>query len=212
MEAEHNQAMFDVLANAVKNYGDLEKKHFETVNQMKDAKERARTESEQRAKIEVELNLLQDKVKNLEAECVRSIGEAWEEGKREGKVEGKHEVLEDIKNQIQGVYNRSFRDGWKVALKKVKTPLNSDLLLRKNTPLPYPDAGLRESNKEDDEDEEDEGVEEDEILEVGGVGANPVLISADDSPAPVSSVLVDTVPVPTEDNPTPTDVAPSTKI
>ena len=68
--------MFDVLANAVKNYGDLEKKHFETVNQMKDAKERARTESEQRAKIEVELNLLQDKVKNLEAECVRSIGEA----------------------------------------------------------------------------------------------------------------------------------------
>ena len=78
--------------------------------------------------------------------------------------------------------------------------------------MPYPDAGLRESNKEDDEDEEDEGVEEDEILEVGGVGANPVLISADDSPALVSSVRVDTVPVPTEDNPTPTDAAPSTKI
>ena len=65
------------------------------------------------------------------------------EGKREGKVEGKHEVLGDIKNQIQGVYNRSFRDGWKAALEKVDTPATSDLLLRENTSLPYPDAGLK---------------------------------------------------------------------
>ncbi len=59
---------------------------------MKDAEERARIEFEQRTNIEAELILLQDKVKNLEAECVRSIGEAREEGKREGKVERKHEV------------------------------------------------------------------------------------------------------------------------
>jgi hypothetical protein len=32
MEAEHSQALSDVMANAAKNYGDLEKKHFETVN------------------------------------------------------------------------------------------------------------------------------------------------------------------------------------
>ncbi len=77
--------MFDVLADDANNYGTLEKKHFETINQMKEAEEKARTESEHRAKIESELIQLQEKVKNLESECIRSIGEAREEGKREGK-------------------------------------------------------------------------------------------------------------------------------
>uniref|UniRef100_A0A2N9GKP3 Uncharacterized protein n=1 Tax=Fagus sylvatica TaxID=28930 RepID=A0A2N9GKP3_FAGSY len=165
-EAEHTKAMSDVLADVANNYGILEKKRFETINQIKEVEEKARTESEQRAKIKVELIQLQEKVKNLEAECIRSIGEAREEGKRESKQEGKHEVLGEVKDQIQGVYNRSFRDGWKAALRKVDTPASSDLLLRENTPLSYPDAGLRESDKEDADEEEDED-EEDEVVDVG---------------------------------------------
>jgi hypothetical protein len=211
MEAEHDKAMSDVLLNAAKNYGDLEKKHFETIALMKDAEEKVRTESKMRTKIEAELVLLQDKVKNLEAECVRSIGEAREEGKREGEVEGKHEVLGDVKNQIQGVYNRSFRDGWKVALRKVDTPASLDLLLRENTPLPYPDAGLRESDKEDGDEEEDED-EEDEVQEIGSVEVNPVLIPADNPLALASSDPIDSVLIPTENPPAPADAASSAEI
>jgi hypothetical protein len=77
MEAEHEKAMSDVLANASKNLEDLEKKHFETINLMKDTEEKARTESEQRVKLEADLIQLQEKIKKLEAECVHSIGEAW---------------------------------------------------------------------------------------------------------------------------------------
>jgi hypothetical protein len=199
MEAKHEKAISDVLANASKNREDLEKKHFETINLMKDAEEKARTESEQRMKLEADLIQLQEKIKELEAECVRSIGEALENGKREGK----QEAWGEIKDQIQGVYNRSFRDGWKAALKMVDTPASSDLFLRESTPLPFPDAGLRESDKEDEDDED----EEDETAIVGddqdGQVASPVLISADDPPIPTTSVLVDLVPMTTEDPPAP---------
>ena len=188
MEAEHDKVMSDVLANAAKNYEDLEKKHFETTTLMKEAEEKARTESEQRTKIEADLVQLQEKVKNLEAECVRSIGEAREDSKREGNQEGRQEVLNEVKDQLQGVYNRSFRDGWKAALKKAELPASSDLFLRENTPLPYRDAGLRESDKEDEGDEEDED-EEIETEEVGDVRddrvANPTPILIEDPPASV---------------------------
>ena len=197
--------MSDLLAEAANNYGTLEKKHHEAINQMKDTEEKARVESEQRTKVEAELIQMQEKVKNLEAKCIRSIGEAREEGKWEGKQEAKQEVLGEVKDQIQGVYNRSFRDGWKAALRRVDTPASSDLLLRENTPLPYPDAGLRESDKEDAD-------EEDEFQEVGGVEVNPVLIPADNPLAPASSDPIDLVPIPSEDLPAPADVAPSTEI
>ena len=173
---------------------------------MKDVEERARTEFEQRKKMEADLIQLQEKVKNLEAECVCSMGEAREVGKNEGQ----QQVLGEVKDQIQGVYNRSFRDGWKAALKKVETPVDLDLFLRENTPLPYPDATLRESDKEEDEDEDNDGDEEDKVLEVSVGGANPVLILADAPPTPTSSALADgSVPVSTEDISVPADVAPS---
>ena len=60
--------MFGVLVDAVNNYRILEKKHFKTINQMKEAEKKARTESEHRAKIESKLIQLQEKVKNLESE------------------------------------------------------------------------------------------------------------------------------------------------
>ena len=208
-EAKHEKAMTDVLANAANNYGTLEKQLFETTNLMKDAEEKARTESKQRKKFEVELAQLQDKVKNLEAECVRSIGEAREEGKREGKAEGKQLILEEVKDQLQVVYNRSFRDGWKAALKKAETLATSDLLLRENTPLPYPEADLRESDKEDVEEEGDE-TEGDEVQVVGGVEAIPVLTPAECPLAPVNSVPADSAPIRTEDPPTLVDLAPVT--
>jgi hypothetical protein len=54
--------------------------------------------------------------------------------------------------------------------------------------LPYPDAGLRESEKEDEGDEDD-GDEEIETEEVGAVqddrAADPTLILIEDPPASV---------------------------
>ena len=204
-EAEHTKAMSDVLADAMNNYGTLEKKHFETINQMKEAKEKARSESEQRAWVE-----LQNKIKNLESKCIRSIGKAREEGKREGKQEGKQSILEEVKDQIQAVYNRSFRDGWKAALKRVDTPTSSELMLRENTPLPYPEADLRESDKED-EDEEEVEDDENEVVAVGddqdGHVTNPIPIPTDDSLAAIDSAPVASVPIPADDLPAPMDSA-----
>uniref|UniRef100_A0A2N9EIM2 Uncharacterized protein n=1 Tax=Fagus sylvatica TaxID=28930 RepID=A0A2N9EIM2_FAGSY len=206
-QAELEKAMTDVLANAANNYGTLEKQLFENTNLMKNAEEKARTESEQRARVEAELVQLKEKVKLLESKCVRSIGETREEGKREGKAEGEQLILDEVKEQIQAVYNRSFRDGWKAALKKVKISTASDLLLRENMSLPYPEADLRESDEEDAEEEEGED-EEDEVQVVGGDETNPVHIPADNPPAPSSSTPIDSVPISPEDSPAPIDSVP----
>ena len=85
MEAEHERAMSEVMANAAKDYGDLEKKHFETIMLMKEAEEKARSESKQRTKLKAELVQYQEKVRKLKVECIHSIGEAMGNGKKEGK-------------------------------------------------------------------------------------------------------------------------------
>ena len=104
-EAEHEKALSDVMENLVNNYGNLENQLHETINKMKDAEEKARTESDQKAKAEAELEQLKEKVNLLESKCVRSIGEAREEGKREGKAAGKLSILNEVKEQIELVYN-----------------------------------------------------------------------------------------------------------
>ena len=93
----------------------------------------------------------------LEAECIQSIGEAREEGKKESKLE----VLTEVKAELQGVFNRGFWDGWKLALKKAKVPSSSDWFLRDKTPLPFPEAGLKNSNVEDEDKAEEVGGEQD---------------------------------------------------
>jgi hypothetical protein len=49
----------------------------------------------------------------------------------------------EVRAQLQEVYNSGFRDEWKPALRKADIPNSSDLYLRSNMPLPYPEAGLK---------------------------------------------------------------------
>jgi hypothetical protein len=81
-----------------------------------------------------------------------------EEGMAEGKELRKEGAMDEVKTQFQMVYNNGFRHGWKSALNKTEQPETSDFFLRTNTPLPYPEAGLKdfgdEADKEEDEDED----------------------------------------------------------
>ena len=83
-------------------------------------------------------------------------------------------------------------------------------MLRENTPLPYPEADLREPNKEDEGEEEVED-DEDEVVAVGddqdGHVANPIPIPTDDSLAAIDSAPVASVPIPANDLPAPMDSA-----
>jgi hypothetical protein len=187
--------MTDELQKKGADYKKLEDQHFKNVNLMKEAEERARAEVENREKIEVELIELKEKVRKLESECISSIGKAREEGKEEGKAEGKilgqEAAMEEARTQFQMVYNSGFRQGWKSALNKTGQPESSELFLRSNTPIPYPEEGLKDSDDEAEEEEEEddgEGEEErgpDSIQE----DSQPASIEkATDAPGPTSSL------------------------
>uniref|UniRef100_A0A2N9IJ43 Uncharacterized protein n=1 Tax=Fagus sylvatica TaxID=28930 RepID=A0A2N9IJ43_FAGSY len=125
-------------------------------------------------KAEVELAELREKVRKLESECIASIEKAIEDGKVQGRVEGEKSgyegAMEEARTQFRMVYNTGFRKGWKSALTKTEQPETSELFLRSNTPIPYPEEGIQDSDNEvpeaggeeeaDDEDEEDGEVEE----------------------------------------------------
>jgi hypothetical protein len=212
-DEEHSKAMADVVAESIANYKRLEKEHHDTINKMKDAEEKARAKAEMRSKSKAEVSELKEKIRLLEAECIKSIGLAREEGIQVGKKAGQEEVLDQVKTDFQGVFNRGFRDGWKLALKKAKVLRTSKWFLREKTPLPYPKAGLRASDaeKEDDEDDEDD---EDEAEVVGGEPNQQVVTptpltgdpSANDPPAPPGPVPVESEAC---DPPAPSDLAPT---
>jgi hypothetical protein len=135
--------------------------------------------------MEVELNEMREKVRKLESECILSIGKAREEGKSKGKVLGKEEAMDEVKAQFQMVYNSGFRHGWKSVLSKTEQPETSELFLRTNTPLPYPEAGLKNSDDEADEedDKDDEGDEEEGGLDKVQESSQPELTEkATDAP------------------------------
>jgi hypothetical protein len=76
---------------------------------------------------------------------------------------GKEEAMGGVKAQFQLVYNSGFRHKWKSALNKTEQPETFELFLRTNIPLPYPEAGLKDSeDKVDEEDDEDEETEEEQ--------------------------------------------------
>ncbi len=145
---------------------------------MKDAEEKASAEAELRSKKETEVAELQDKVRLLESKCIQSIGKAREEGKQELRAK--------VANQLQGVFNRGFRDGWKSTLKKAGIPSSSDMFERSNTPLPYPKAGLKdlEDEEEDDEDEEEEARIEEAVPEQEARAEDSAHPAMDNPPTP----------------------------
>ena len=105
--------------------------------------------------------------------------------------------MDQVRTDFPGVFNRGFRDGWKSALKKAKVLRTSKWFLRERTPLPYPEAGLRDSDTEKEDDDEDD--EESEGEEVGGQSDQQIVTStppvgepsANNPPATFGSVPVE---------------------
>uniref|UniRef100_A0A2N9F3X7 Uncharacterized protein n=1 Tax=Fagus sylvatica TaxID=28930 RepID=A0A2N9F3X7_FAGSY len=162
------QSILAMESRVLKMTDELQKK-----KSRKKAEALARAEEESRKKAEVELAELREKVRKLESECIASIEKAIEDGKVQGRVEGEKSgydgAMEEARTQFRMVYNTGFRKGWKSALTKTEHPETSELFLRSNTPIPYPQEGLQDSDNEvaeagegeaDEEDEEDEEVEE----------------------------------------------------
>jgi hypothetical protein len=170
-DSDHVKAMAEVEENATTEYGKLEQEHHNMINKMKDAEDKARTEVELRAKLEAEVSELREKV---------------DLAREEGKQAGQQELMDQVKTDFQGVFNRGFRDGWKLALKKAKVPCSLRWFLRDETPLPYPEAGLRNSDTEDEDNEDDED-EEGETEEVGveqGTGSTTTVPEDPSVPVP----------------------------
>jgi flagellar biosynthesis/type III secretory pathway protein FliH len=118
--------MAEMLESATTNYKILEDEHFKNINTMEEAEEQARTEAAKRTQMERKMAEMQEKMRQLESECIQSIGKAREEGKEEGMAEGKElgkeGAMDEVKTQFQMVYNSGFRHGWKSALNKTKQP------------------------------------------------------------------------------------------
>uniref|UniRef100_A0A2N9HAF0 Uncharacterized protein n=1 Tax=Fagus sylvatica TaxID=28930 RepID=A0A2N9HAF0_FAGSY len=85
----------------------------------------------------------------------------------------------EVRAQLQEVYNSGFRDEWKSALRKADIPSSSDLYLQSNMPLPYLEAGLKESDDKDEEDKAEEAETEQEDR-----AADPAPVATSNPPTP----------------------------
>ncbi len=105
--AEHAKSLAEVMENAASNYKSLEEEHFKNLNTMKEVEELERSEAGKRAQTEEDMAQLKEKMRELEAECIQSIGQARENEKQE--------LMGEVKTQFQTMYNSGFRDGSKSA-------------------------------------------------------------------------------------------------
>ncbi len=78
-----------MLRIAGENYKKLEDELSRNVNMLKEAEERVRTEESKRSKAEADVTGTQEKMEELQSECVRRLGEAHKERMEEGLKKGK---------------------------------------------------------------------------------------------------------------------------
>ena len=71
-EAEHEKALSDVMENAAEDYAKLEKQLHDTINKIKDAEEKARSESDQRVKVEADLTELKARLTLLKSQIIEA--------------------------------------------------------------------------------------------------------------------------------------------
>ena len=94
------------------------------------------------------------------------------------------------------VYNTGFRRGWKSVLTKTEQPKTSELFLRSNTLIPYPEEGLRNSKdeakgEEEEEEEDDEAGEEGRRPDNVTEGSQPASTEgAVDAPGPLTQSAI----------------------
>uniref|UniRef100_A0A2N9FMA6 Uncharacterized protein n=1 Tax=Fagus sylvatica TaxID=28930 RepID=A0A2N9FMA6_FAGSY len=186
-EAEQEKTLSDVMRNAADNFGKLEKQLHGTVNKMKDAEEQARSESEKRVKAESELSDLRAQLDP-----------------------------HGIPDYSSWFTTRASEMVGKLPSRKPKFRATQLLFRRENTPLPYPNAELKASDDEAEEEVGDEG-DKTEVEELVGSEVIPIVIPTDDLPAPTPMVDVDPTPAPTGEPPaqeeaTPLDSAPSESV
>uniref|UniRef100_A0A2N9EJV1 Uncharacterized protein n=1 Tax=Fagus sylvatica TaxID=28930 RepID=A0A2N9EJV1_FAGSY len=171
-EAEQKK-LSELLKAAGDDYTKLEGQHHKNIAIMKEAEERARIEETRRAEAETIMKGAEERARVEETRRVEAEAEIdWLKEKSwdylRGKELGREGAMGEVTAQFKMVYNTGFRHGWKSALSKTGQPEMSELFLRTNTPLPYPNAGLRNSDDEgDEEDEEGEEEEEEEEEEDG---------------------------------------------
>uniref|UniRef100_A0A2N9GAH3 Uncharacterized protein n=1 Tax=Fagus sylvatica TaxID=28930 RepID=A0A2N9GAH3_FAGSY len=143
--AEHEKVMSDTLRATSENLKKLEDEISTKANLMKEAEERARAEETKRSEAEAEVARLQERVRELESECISRLNKAHQEGMREGEQKGMEEGLQKGEStRKRGSHGRSRHPDYKsLTMKEAKA------------------GGVDEEEEEEEEGKEGEGRKED---------------------------------------------------